>query len=152
MQKTNFFIALMFIFLPILYLSNTFAEDSTHWRLPEGAKARLGKGDIREIAYSPNGKHLAVAGSIGIWLYDMTTYQEVALWTGYMVPISSIAFSPDGKTIVSGSNDGNVRLWDVNTGKNIQTFKRNARLVWSVCFSPDGNVIASGSADKTIRL
>ena len=121
------------IFLFTLSQLNTFAEDSTRWSLPEGAKTRLGKGDIKEIAYSPNGKHLAVAGSIGIWLYDMTTYREVALLTEYTGPISSISFRPDGRTIVSGSDDGSVRLWDVLTGKHIQTFTGNANRVLSVC-------------------
>ena len=43
-------------------------SDSTEWKLPEGAKARLGKGEIDEIAYSPDGTQLAVRSSIGIWL------------------------------------------------------------------------------------
>lgn len=103
MKKTTFPIFLMFIFLSMFYQLNTSAEDITRWRLPEGAKARLGKGSINEIAYSPNGMHLAAAGSIGIWLYDMMTYQEVALLTGYTGPVSSIAFSPDRSTIISGN-------------------------------------------------
>ena len=114
--------------------------------LPEGAKARLGKGSIREIAYSPNGKHLAVAGSIGIWLYDMTTYQEVALLTGNTGTINSVVFSPDGRTIVSGNEDGTVWVWDMHTGEHIQTF-RAADWVLSVAFSPDGKTIASGGGN-----
>ena len=66
----------------ILFTLNTFAQDYTRLALPEGAKARLGKGSINEIQYSPDGTRLAVASSIGIWLYDTTTYQEVALLTG----------------------------------------------------------------------
>ena len=45
-------------------------------------KRRLGKGEIHEIQYSPDGTRLAVASRIGIWLYDTTTYQAVALLTG----------------------------------------------------------------------
>ena len=62
---------------------NTFAQDYTQWGLPEGAKARIGKGTINEIQYSPDGTRLAVASSIGIWLYDTATHQEVALLTGH---------------------------------------------------------------------
>ena len=65
----------------ILFTLNASAQDYTQWHLPEGAKARLGKGAIHEIQYSPDGTRLAVASSIGIWLYDTTTYQEVALLT-----------------------------------------------------------------------
>ncbi len=149
MKKTVSSIFLTCIFLFTLSQPNGFAEDSTRWRLPEGAKARLGKGSIRQIAYSPNGIHLAAAGSAGIWVYDMTTYQEVALLTENMGPVSSVAFSPDGRTIVSGSDDGSVRLWDVLTGKHIQTFTRNANRVLSVAFSPDGKTIASGGDDTS---
>ena len=141
MKKIAF---LTFIFLSIFYQPCSFAADTIRMSLPEGAKARLGKGSIKEVAYSPNGKHLAVAGSIGIWLYDMTTYQEVALLTEYNTGTTNgVAFSPDGSTIVSGSDDGTIRLWDTDTGKHKQKFA-DAEWVLSVAFSPDGNTIASG--------
>ena len=55
----------------------TAQEDANRWGLPEGATLRLGKGQISELAYSPDGALLAVAGSIGVWLYDAQTYQEL---------------------------------------------------------------------------
>ena len=66
--------------------------------------------------------------------------------------INSVAFSPDGNTIASGSNDGTVRLWNANTGRHIRTFRGHTDSVRSVAFSPDGNKIASGSEDYTVRL
>ena len=55
-------------------------QDYTTWdSLPEGVKARLGKGEVEDVAYSPDGKYLAVASSIGIWLYDAETYQALSL-------------------------------------------------------------------------
>ena len=149
MRKNVSLVFLTCVFLFTLFQLNTFAEDTARWSLPEGAKARFGKGSIKQIAYSPNGMYLAAAGSIGIWIYDMTTYREVALLTEYTGPISSISFSPDGRTIVSGSDDGSVRLWDVFSGKHIQTFTRNANRVLSVCFSPDGKMLASGGDDTS---
>ena len=122
MKNKTYSMLLVFIFLSMFYHPITFAEDTTRMSLPEGAKIRLGKGSINEIAYSPNGNLLAVAGSIGIWLYDMTTYQEVALLTGNSGPVNSVAFSPDRNTIVSGSVDGTVRLWDTNTSKHRHTY------------------------------
>ncbi len=142
MKKTVSSIFLTCIFLFTLSQPNGFTEDSTRWRLPEGAKARLGKGNIRQIAYSPNGMHLAAAGSAGIWIYDVTIHREVALLTGNMGPVSSVAFSPDGSTIISGNQDGTVWVWDAKTGEHRQTFT-TADWVLSVAFSPGGKTITS---------
>ena len=64
----------------------------------------------------------------------------------------SVAFSPDGKTIVSGSYDNTIRLWDTKGNPIGQPFTGHKADVISVAFSPDGNKIVSGSADDTIRL
>ena len=101
------------LILLTLFSPNTFAQDYTQLGLPEGAKARLGKGTIFEIVYSPDGTRLAVASSSGIWLYDTTTHQEVLLLTGHTSPVTSITFSPDGRTLASGSGDGTTLLWDI---------------------------------------
>ncbi len=146
MKKNVSSICLTFIFLFTLSQLNAFAEDSTRWRLPEGAKARLGKGSIKQIAYSPNGRHLAAAGSAGIWIYDMAIHHEVALLTESTGRISGAAFSPDGSTIVSGYNDGSILVWDVKTGKRKQALPTEQEWVSSVAFSPDGKIIASGGA------
>ena len=141
-----------------LFSPNTFAQDYTRWSLPEGARARLGKGSINEIQYSPNGTRLVVAGSIGIWLYDTATYQEVALLTGHTSEVTSVAFSPDGRTLVSGSGGAffgetnAVHLWDAVIGVHKQTLTGHTSRVNSVAFSPDGRTLASGSGTGTVRL
>lgn len=63
----------------MLCLSDAAAQEYTQWALPEDAIARLGKGRIEDMQYSPDGTLLAVATTIGIWLYDTETYQERSL-------------------------------------------------------------------------
>ena len=140
------------LFLAVLATLAT-AQEYTQWGLPEGARMRLGKGAITgNIAYSPDGNRLAVASSIGIWLYDTVTDQEVALLTGHRRSVYSIAFSPDGETLASGSSDDTIRLWDAVTGEHKETLTGHEGTVYSVAFSPDGRTLASGGSDRTISL
>ncbi|KAF9058718.1 hypothetical protein BDP27DRAFT_1505466 [Rhodocollybia butyracea] len=66
--------------------------------------------------------------------------------------INSVAFSPSGKHIVSGSDDHNIHIWDSKTGEELQVFQGHTDCVFSVAYSPDGKHIVSGSRDKTIRI
>ncbi|MEH2111468.1 MAG: WD40 repeat domain-containing protein, partial [Nostoc sp.] len=66
--------------------------------------------------------------------------------------VSSVSFSPDGKTLASGSADNTIKLWNLETGKEIGTLNGHTNSVSSVSFSPDGKTLASGSDDKTIKL
>ena len=76
--KKDRLIALALLLVTTLSAQEILAQDYTRWGLPEGALARLGKGSIGDVAYSPDGTRIAVASSIGIWLYDAGTGAEVA--------------------------------------------------------------------------
>ena len=117
------------------------SQDYAKWHLPKGAKIRLGKGWVKAIAYSPDCTRLAVASSIGIWIYDAHTYEELALFTGHADSFSSIMYSPDGGTIATGGNQG-VCLWDATTGECNPSLIRSTGEVLSIAFSPDGSTIA----------
>ena len=102
------------IYAILLTLAILTIASQTAIALPEGAIARLGKGQIsgedRSVQFSPDGKLLAVSTVIGIYLYDSQTLDEIALFeTG--APMYSVAFNPDGTLLASGSQDGTVLLW-----------------------------------------
>ncbi|KAJ5730165.1 vegetative incompatibility protein HET-E-1 [Penicillium malachiteum] len=66
--------------------------------------------------------------------------------------VRSVAFSPDGQTVASGSYNHTIKLWDARTGKELQTLRGHSGSIWSVAFSPDGQTVASSSDDHTIKL
>ncbi|KAJ3082368.1 hypothetical protein HDU99_002909, partial [Rhizoclosmatium hyalinum] len=71
---------------------------------------------------------------------------------GHSMDVFTVACSPDSKTVVSGSWDKTVKLWSVETGECIKTFRGHSDMVFSVAFSPDSKAVGSGSIDKTVKL
>jgi len=85
-------------------------------------------------------------------LWDVNTGNCIKTLAGHTNWVWSVAFSPDGKTLVSSSYDRTVRLWDVTTGRCIRTLTGHTSEIYSVSFSRDGQTVASGCADQTARL
>ncbi|ARV61578.1 serine/threonine protein kinase [Nostocales cyanobacterium HT-58-2] len=71
---------------------------------------------------------------------------------GHSSDVNSVAFSPNGKLLASGSDDDTIKLWDLANKQEIRALKEHSGWVWAVAFSPDGKTLASASADKTIKL
>ena len=153
-MQSKCLLILTIFFVSMLFQANVSAQDYTQWHLPEGAKARLGKGTITgNSLYSPDGSLIAVASSIGVWVYDAETHQEIDLLVGHTAPVSAVAFSSDGDTLVSGSQDGTIQVWDPYTGERKASPRGHSRGgVNSIAFLPKSRIFASGSSDKTIRL
>jgi WD40 repeat protein len=122
---------------------------------------------VTSVAFSPNGKLLAtvsgtyshgVAGS-DTWraegivtLWDVTTWQRRMTLNGNSGGTTSVAFSADSKSLVTGGYDRTLRLWDVSSGKPLGEWSGHEGAVLTVAFSPDGSLIASGGTDKMVRI
>jgi tetratricopeptide (TPR) repeat protein len=126
-----------------------------------GHTARIGS-----LAFSPDGQTLAsggcgktdkekswdcLQGEIKLW--DIATGQPLGgSLTGHTDHVLSVAFSPDGQTLASGSLDSTVMLWDVATGQPLgDPLTGHTDRVLSVAFSPDGQTLLSGNGDGTFR-
>ena len=142
---------LLLVFSP-LYLPNAFPQEHIKNYLPEGAKVRVGKGYVYDIAFFPDNTKLAVASSIGVWIYEKQTGKVLDLLTGHTEEVSSIAFNPYGTMLASGSYDNTIRIWDTRTSKLKIALTGHTGRIYSVAFSPDGQTLASGSSDQTVRL
>lgn len=101
------------------------SKESTQWKLPKMTKARLGKGHLRTMQFSPDGTQLAIGTDIGMWLYDVKTGKERSLFPGIC---QSLAFSPDGRYLANGGGDltsvfggsrweTGLQLWELATGQ-----------------------------------
>ena len=80
-----------------------------------------------------------------------TSTPKDSTFLGHDGPVNAVAFAPDGQTVLSGSDDTTLRLWDVATGDPIHIFEGNGGRINSVAFAPDGQTVLSGSASRTLR-
>lgn len=110
---------------------------------------------VRSVAFAPDSQ-LITAG-LGGWnnfikLWQVNDGMLLHTLEGHTQVVQSVAFSPDGQTLASGSSDGTIKLWRVNDGALLRTIEGHFTMVYSVAFAPDGQTLASGSLDKTVKL
>ena len=134
------------LLLTVGILSYNFAQDNTKVGLPEAAIARLGKGGINLMRFSPDGTRLAVGTDIGVWLYDVPHGKEIALFTGHTGQVNALAFSSDGKILASsGFANPVIQLWDMDSDSKLTTLKLAERhgSITALAFSEDDTILIS---------
>ncbi|MEH2311483.1 MAG: hypothetical protein V7K35_08790 [Nostoc sp.] len=149
------------IFLPLLWINQNNAQLIS---LNTEAKGLLKSNqDLEALVKSLKAsRRLQQWWSVGVksetQMQVVTTLQDIVYTIkqrntleGYNDSVTCVNFSPDGEKLVSGSEDGTVKLWNRN-GKEIKTFKAHDQKITSISFSPDSQKFVSGSEDKTIKL
>ena len=148
--------------IPCLLLSNSFAQEYTaQWHLPEGAKARLGRGKLNNIIFSPDGTRVAVPTSIGIWVYDAHTTEAVSLFTGIQTgekekflptrPPEALTFSADALMIAS-AHGNTIYVWDTATGTAFAMLDEHPDTIKALALSPDNTKLATAGGDWIVRV
>ncbi|MEG4228272.1 AAA-like domain-containing protein [Microcoleus sp. N9_B2] len=109
-----------------------------------------GTGGLWDVAFSPDGKLIAVGGekTVKLWHKDGRFLREINAHKGV---VYGITWSPDGKIIASASSDGTVKLWQPD-GVLVRTLKLDGNAFWSVAFSPDGKALAAVGSSGTLAI
>lgn len=130
------------------------------WSLESGKQVCTLTGHIDNViaaSFSPNGNVLASSGDINdktVKLWFLSKNRNITLkghsdWFG---GIDSIAFTADSKLIASGSKDKTIKIWQVDTGRELMTFKGHDDHITSIAISSKNKLLASASKDKTLKL
>jgi len=145
-----------------------FSHDGTHvlsgsddetimlWDTETGQEIKTFSTDIvfptSSIAFNHDGSQFIRTFGPFINTWELSTGREINSFSGHTANVLSVAYSPDGKQVLSGSVDKTFKLWDAATGQEIRTFSGYNDEVRSVAFSPDGKHVLSSSNDGTIKL
>lgn len=121
-------------------------------QLPEDATKRLGKGRIYNMQYTEDGTRLALATTMGVWIYDTIAFTELYLLKEHDRRFAEyMAFSPDGKILATADRYGDVNLWDTDTGEHQQQLKSQEGIA-EIVFGTDGDTFAILSTEGSVIL
>jgi len=118
------------------------------------AAATIERTPVHGLAFSPDGRHIAAAGSDGrVRVFELAAPASAPLLIdGHEGSVLALAYSPDGRFLATGGRDDVVRLWEAGTGKPGPVLRGHERWVNALAWSPDGRTLASGGADRSLRL
>jgi WD40 repeat protein len=112
------------------------------WR--EAGRIDHGGSPVQQLAFSPDGRRLAVASSaevVRVW--DPATLQEVKSFRGHRGSVYAVAYSRDGRLLATAGADRTIRVWETDSDREVRVFQGHAAGVWGVAFHPDGRFLAS---------
>jgi WD40 repeat protein len=136
-------------------LAKSSAADAQNLALANGAQVALWQGNADQaLSLALTANQLANPRPQARFILSETAYAPSTrrVFRGHTGGVTGVAFSPDGKTAVSGSRDDTLVLWDLVTGKQIHTFKGHTDDVKDIALSPDGKTVISASTDGTLIL
>ena len=149
MKRLLFLLFTVFLLNTVLLLTSS-AQDNTKIGLPEGAIARLGKGGINLMRFSPDGTRLIVGTDVGVWVYDVPDGKETLLFTEHIGQVNALAFSTDGKILASGGfNNPVIQLWELDTGNKLSTLTLTEKYaekydsIAALAFAKDNKILIS---------
>lgn len=108
--------------------------------------------NIFAIDVSSDSQYIAVGDGRVIRVFETEKYKEVFQLKGHKMQVTSLSFSPWGKTLVSGSYDRVIKIWGLPTRQELSTIRVHSAPIYCVRYSPDGLIIASSASDGTIHL
>ena len=129
------------------FKSTLTVADSEYVEKLTGCLAAIGESYYREMIGEVIKRHQEVKPKC--LLENVSIVHTITGHSGY---VTSVAISPDGQTLVSGSNDKTIKIWQLSTGQELRTLTGHSGWISSLAISPDGQTLVSGSWDKTIKI
>lgn len=122
--------------------------DSSTWYLPDGAIARLGKGNVMDMVLSPDGTLLAIGSYLGLWWYDVPNRSLLTLWEAGKT-ITTVAFSACGEWVATGGWGSPIKIWDVKSGNCLAELARDkSGYATDIVFSSDRKRLIVGGSTR----
>jgi WD40 repeat protein/serine/threonine protein kinase len=127
-------------------------ETTRVWDPNTGKLIAVFRNDGWSRAYSPNGSRLASSRDKTAYIWDAHTGKLITSLQGHQKSVRTLAFSPDGARVATGSFDNTARIWDAHTGDLVASLLGHQAIVAALSYSPDGSHLATASTDKTARV